>query len=100
MRCASISGAAQARGTDRGAVDDSRARLKPEISGLGEHGIPLRDELELEHGLVPSDGPDERFAWLTMRRYRISPKAAATALALAARDAAAAFVESSNGVRV
>jgi len=37
----------------RGAVDDSRARLKPEISELGDHGIPLRDELEREHELVP-----------------------------------------------
>ena len=37
----------------RGAVDDSRARLKPEISELGKHGIPLRDELELEHEVVP-----------------------------------------------
>jgi GNAT superfamily N-acetyltransferase len=31
-----------------GAVDDSRARLKPQISKIGDHGIPLRDELELE----------------------------------------------------
>jgi uncharacterized glyoxalase superfamily protein PhnB/GNAT superfamily N-acetyltransferase len=31
-----------------GAVDDSRARLKPEIPPLGDYGIPLRDELELE----------------------------------------------------
>ncbi|HEY7453581.1 MAG TPA: GNAT family N-acetyltransferase [Thermoleophilaceae bacterium] len=31
-----------------GAVDDSRARLKPEIPRVGEHGIDLRDELELE----------------------------------------------------
>jgi len=31
-----------------GAVDDSRARLKPGIPKLGDHGIPLRDELELE----------------------------------------------------
>ena len=31
-----------------GAVDDSRARLKPEIPEAGDHGIPLRDELELE----------------------------------------------------
>jgi ribosomal protein S18 acetylase RimI-like enzyme len=31
-----------------GAVDDSRARLKPEITPLGDYGIPLRDELELE----------------------------------------------------
>jgi ribosomal protein S18 acetylase RimI-like enzyme len=32
----------------RGAVDHSRAYLKPEIPVLGDHGIPLRDELELE----------------------------------------------------
>ena len=32
----------------RGAVDESRARLKPEIPETGDHGIPLRDELELE----------------------------------------------------
>jgi GNAT superfamily N-acetyltransferase len=31
-----------------GAVDRSRAELKPEISVVGDHGIPLRDELELE----------------------------------------------------
>jgi GNAT superfamily N-acetyltransferase len=31
----------------RGAVDEAR-RLKPEIPSVGMHGIPLRDELELE----------------------------------------------------
>jgi ribosomal protein S18 acetylase RimI-like enzyme len=31
-----------------GAVDDARRRLKPQISAVGEFGIPLRDELELE----------------------------------------------------
>ena len=31
-----------------GAVDDARLRLKPEIPDTGEHGIPLRDEIELE----------------------------------------------------
>ncbi len=31
-----------------GAVDGSRARLKPEIPTVGDHGIPLRDEVELE----------------------------------------------------
>jgi ribosomal protein S18 acetylase RimI-like enzyme len=31
-----------------GAVDGSRARLKPEIPEIGDHGIPLRDELVLE----------------------------------------------------
>lgn len=31
-----------------GAVDALRETLKPSIPALGEHGIPLRDELELE----------------------------------------------------
>jgi ribosomal protein S18 acetylase RimI-like enzyme len=31
-----------------GAVDAARARLKPEIPEIGDHEIPLRDELELE----------------------------------------------------
>ncbi|MGH3105298.1 MAG: GNAT family N-acetyltransferase [Gaiellaceae bacterium] len=31
-----------------GAVDDARWRLKPQISTVGEFGIPLRDEIELE----------------------------------------------------
>ena len=31
-----------------GAVDDARRRLKPAIGTVGEHGIPLSDELELE----------------------------------------------------
>ena len=31
-----------------GAVDASRALLKPEIPSLGNDGIPLRDEIELE----------------------------------------------------
>jgi GNAT superfamily N-acetyltransferase len=31
-----------------GAIDDARARLKPEIPRVGDHGIPLRDELLLE----------------------------------------------------
>ena len=31
-----------------GAVDESRRSLKPEIPAIGDHGIPLRDELELE----------------------------------------------------
>jgi GNAT superfamily N-acetyltransferase len=35
----------------RGAVDHSRASLKPEISLVGNYGIPLRDELELEKQL-------------------------------------------------
>ena len=32
----------------RGAVDESRARVKPQIPRIGEHGIALRDELELD----------------------------------------------------
>jgi GNAT superfamily N-acetyltransferase len=32
----------------RGAVDDSRTRLKPEIPVVGAYGIPIRDEIELE----------------------------------------------------
>ena len=32
----------------RGAVDESRARVKPEIPRIGDHGIDLRDELELD----------------------------------------------------
>lgn len=31
-----------------GAIDDSRRTIKPAIPELGDHGIPLRDELELE----------------------------------------------------
>jgi ribosomal protein S18 acetylase RimI-like enzyme len=31
-----------------GAVDESRATLKPEIPEIGEYGIPIRDELILE----------------------------------------------------
>ena len=34
-----------------GAVDGARERLKPEIPVAGDHGIPLRDELELEKEL-------------------------------------------------
>jgi GNAT superfamily N-acetyltransferase len=34
-----------------GAVDRSRASSKPEIPEIGDHGIPLHDELELEKGL-------------------------------------------------
>jgi ribosomal protein S18 acetylase RimI-like enzyme len=31
-----------------GAVDEARRTLKPQIGATGEHGIPIRDELELE----------------------------------------------------
>jgi GNAT superfamily N-acetyltransferase len=34
-----------------GAVDHSRVRFKPEIPGVGEYGIPLHDEIELEKRL-------------------------------------------------
>ena len=34
-----------------GGVDRSRAQLKPEISAVGEYGIPIRDELVLERRL-------------------------------------------------
>ena len=36
-----------------GAVDDSRIRLKPEVPAIGEHGIPRRDELELDQPAAP-----------------------------------------------
>jgi GNAT superfamily N-acetyltransferase len=35
-----------------GAVDESRRRLKPEIPALGEHGIAIRDEIELERPIA------------------------------------------------
>lgn len=35
----------------RGAVDDCRARLKPEIPTVGDYGISLRDEVELDKQL-------------------------------------------------
>ena len=38
-----------------GAVDRSRGTVKPEIPALGDHGIPLRDEIELEMSLVAAD---------------------------------------------
>lgn len=34
-----------------GAVDHARETVKPEIPRVGEHGIPLRDEIELEMAL-------------------------------------------------
>jgi ribosomal protein S18 acetylase RimI-like enzyme len=34
-----------------GAMDEARRSLKPEIPDVGEYGIPLRDELELERSL-------------------------------------------------
>jgi ribosomal protein S18 acetylase RimI-like enzyme len=35
-----------------GAVDASRATLKPSIPEVGDHGVPLRDELVLEKRFV------------------------------------------------
>jgi GNAT superfamily N-acetyltransferase len=37
---------------DRGAVDRAR-KIKPGISLIGMHGIPIRDEIELEMSLEP-----------------------------------------------
>jgi ribosomal protein S18 acetylase RimI-like enzyme len=34
-----------------GAVDASRLRLKPGIPEIGDHGIPIRDEIELEKSI-------------------------------------------------
>lgn len=34
-----------------GAIDEARRVLKPTIGAVGEHGIPIRDELELELSL-------------------------------------------------
>jgi N-acetylglutamate synthase-like GNAT family acetyltransferase len=34
-----------------GAVDEARQTLKPEIPAIGEHGIPLRDEIVLQQDL-------------------------------------------------
>jgi hypothetical protein len=38
-------------GLRAGAVDEARRMLKPSIPEVGEHGIPIRDELELEKHL-------------------------------------------------
>jgi hypothetical protein len=47
---------------DAGAVDRARAALKPAIPEVGAHGIPLRDELELEllvgDAAAPASTPD------------------------------------------
>jgi ribosomal protein S18 acetylase RimI-like enzyme len=40
-----------------GAVDQARESLKPSIGRIGEHGIPLRDELELESRPERPDDP-------------------------------------------
>jgi ribosomal protein S18 acetylase RimI-like enzyme len=38
-----------------GAVDRARAALKPAIGRIGEHGIPMRDEIELVKDLGSPD---------------------------------------------
>jgi GNAT superfamily N-acetyltransferase len=43
-----------------GAVDRSRQTLKPEIPTTGDHGIPLRDEIELEMALSAREPYDVR----------------------------------------
>lgn len=40
------------------AVSETRRTLKPKIPLLGDHDIPLRDELELELALALSPSPD------------------------------------------
>ena len=40
-----------------GAIDDARSRLKPAIPLVGDYGIPLHDEIELE--LDPGGVPDQ-----------------------------------------
>jgi GNAT superfamily N-acetyltransferase len=44
----------------RGAVDRAR-RLKPEIPRVGDNGIPLHDEIELELNLAAN--PSDRIPW-------------------------------------
>ena len=46
-----------------GAVDAARRRLKPEIPERGAHGIPIRDELELELPAAEWRTFVERHAW-------------------------------------
>ena len=65
---------------DAGAVDRSRAALKPAIPEVGAHGIPLRDELELE--LFLGDAPEST-------SMPDAPTLLALELALARRDEAA-----------
>jgi ribosomal protein S18 acetylase RimI-like enzyme len=42
-----------------GAVDQSRRDLKPQIGTVGDYGIPLRDELELELRLPAGGGSSQ-----------------------------------------
>lgn len=52
------------------AVDDSRARLKPEIPRIGSYGIPLRDEIVLEKRREQKAGPREHDSGKDSRRRR------------------------------
>jgi N-acetylglutamate synthase-like GNAT family acetyltransferase len=47
------------------AVTEARRTLKREIPEVGEHGIPLRDELELELPMTEWDSFVERYSWPT-----------------------------------
>ena len=64
---------------DAGAVDRSRATIKPAIPEVGDHGIPLRDELELEMAIGEPEAPAPQSADALL----------ALELALARRDEAA-----------
>jgi uncharacterized protein YhfF/GNAT superfamily N-acetyltransferase len=66
---------------DPGAVDRSRAALKPAIPEIGAHGIALRDELELELELLLGDAPGST-------SMPDAPTLLALELALARRDEA------------
>jgi ribosomal protein S18 acetylase RimI-like enzyme len=39
-------------GVRPGAIDELRGSIKPSISLVGQHGIPIRDELELARDLA------------------------------------------------
>ncbi len=43
-------GCAHARRAHLRPVDEARGTLKPEIPLIGDHGIPIRDEIVLERG--------------------------------------------------
>ena len=60
-------------GVDAGAVDRSRAALKPAIPEVGAHGIPLRDEIELELLIGDASGPPADAT--TLRRAGARPGA-------------------------
>jgi GNAT superfamily N-acetyltransferase len=47
----------------RDAITHARETIKPEIGLVGRHGIPLRDEIELELPRAVWDDFVERYAW-------------------------------------